>query len=154
MLRGCRKKCDYYLLKTRLGAVMIAVRRTGVPFSGTTVGFDGVHHLYVLHEMLWIFAWDALPEPHRLPCGFHCRFPCCFGHCNLYTKDRKIVHWWWLNHGSELEMGLDNEVATLEKQKKLLEKIPGMELNEEPKKLRQACFKSNYKKRRLITFHH
>lgn len=28
---------------------------------GTTVGFDGVHHLYVLHEMLWIFAWDALP---------------------------------------------------------------------------------------------
>ena len=52
------------------------------------------------------------------------------------------------------EMGLDNEVATLEKQKKLLEKIPGMELNEETKKLRQACFKSNYKKRRLITFHH
>ncbi|KAI5443926.1 hypothetical protein KIW84_012523 [Lathyrus oleraceus] len=28
---------------------------------GTTVGFDGVHHLYVLYEMLWIFAWDALP---------------------------------------------------------------------------------------------
>lgn len=52
------------------------------------------------------------------------------------------------------EMGLDNEVATLEKQKKLLEKIPGMELNEETKRLRQACFKSNYKKRRLITFHH
>ncbi|KAI5405542.1 protein RKD4 [Lathyrus oleraceus] len=52
------------------------------------------------------------------------------------------------------EMGLGNEVAKLEKQKKLLEKIPGMELNEETKKLRQACFKSNYKKRRLITFHH
>ncbi|CAK8567606.1 unnamed protein product [Lathyrus sativus] len=51
------------------------------------------------------------------------------------------------------EMGLDNEVAMLEKQRKLLENIPGLELNEETKKLRQACFKSNYQKRRLITSH-
>ncbi|CAI8598519.1 unnamed protein product [Vicia faba] len=51
------------------------------------------------------------------------------------------------------EMGLDDEVAKLEKQKKLLEKIPGMELNEETKKLRQVCFKNCYKKRRLLTYH-
>ncbi|KAK2444460.1 RWP-RK domain-containing protein [Trifolium repens] len=52
------------------------------------------------------------------------------------------------------EMGLENEVAKLEKQKKMLEKIPGMELNEEIKKLRQSCFKANYKKRRSSAFHH
>ncbi|XP_058781446.1 protein RKD4 [Vicia villosa] len=50
------------------------------------------------------------------------------------------------------EMGLDNEVARLEKQKKLFETIPGMELTEETKKLRQACFKNCYKKRRLLKF--
>jgi hypothetical protein len=51
-------------------------------------------------------------------------------------------------------MGLENEVAKLGKQKKMLEKIPGMELNEEIKKLRQSCFKANYKKRRSSAFHH
>jgi len=49
------------------------------------------------------------------------------------------------------EMGLVNEVAMLEKKKRMLEKLPDMELNEEIKKLRQACFKAKYKKRRLIT---
>jgi hypothetical protein len=29
-----------------------------------------------------------------------------------------------------------------------------MELNEEIKKLRQSCFKANYKKRRSSAFHH
>ncbi|GAU44054.1 hypothetical protein TSUD_399520 [Trifolium subterraneum] len=51
------------------------------------------------------------------------------------------------------EMGLENEVAKLEKHKKMLENIPGMELNEEIKKLRQSCFKANYKKRRTSSFH-
>jgi hypothetical protein len=48
------------------------------------------------------------------------------------------------------EMGLANEVAMMEKKKRMLEKLPEMELNEEIKKLRQACFKAKYKKRRLI----
>jgi len=39
----------------------------------------------------------------------------------------------------------------LEKQKKMLEKLPEMELNEEIKNLRQACFRAKYSKRRLIT---
>ncbi|KAH1112855.1 hypothetical protein GLYMA_04G234600v4 [Glycine max] len=48
------------------------------------------------------------------------------------------------------EMGLEDEVARVEKHKRLLEKLPGMELSEEAKKLRQACFKANYKKRRCM----
>ncbi|KAG5019216.1 Protein RKD4 [Glycine soja] len=48
------------------------------------------------------------------------------------------------------EMGLEDEVPRLERQKRLLEKLPGLELSEEAKKLRQACFKANYKKRRCM----
>lgn len=48
------------------------------------------------------------------------------------------------------KMGLADEVVKLEKHKKMLEKLPGIELNEEIKRLRQACFKANYKRRRLI----
>ncbi|CAL0305423.1 unnamed protein product [Lupinus luteus] len=45
------------------------------------------------------------------------------------------------------EMGLSNEVAMLEQHRKMLEKLPDLELSEETKKLRQTCFKANYKKR-------
>ncbi|OIV98021.1 hypothetical protein TanjilG_24859 [Lupinus angustifolius] len=45
------------------------------------------------------------------------------------------------------EMGLSNEVAMLEQHRKMLEKLPDLELTEETKKLRQTCFKANYKKR-------
>ncbi|KAL2339603.1 hypothetical protein Fmac_007543 [Flemingia macrophylla] len=48
------------------------------------------------------------------------------------------------------ELGLSNEIAKLEKHKRMLEKLPGMELSEETKKLRQACFKANYKRRRCL----
>ncbi|OIV96840.1 hypothetical protein TanjilG_08701 [Lupinus angustifolius] len=48
------------------------------------------------------------------------------------------------------EMGLSNEVALLEQHIKMLEQVPGMELTEETKKLRQACFKANFKKRRCL----
>ncbi|KAL9240549.1 hypothetical protein vseg_014754 [Gypsophila vaccaria] len=46
------------------------------------------------------------------------------------------------------EMGLMEVVQFLEEHKMKLHYIPGLELNEEIKKLRQACFKANYKKRR------
>ncbi|KAG9448216.1 hypothetical protein H6P81_014344 [Aristolochia fimbriata] len=42
------------------------------------------------------------------------------------------------------------EIERLEKYKKLMEKRPELQLTEETKKLRQACFKANYKKRRLM----
>ncbi|MED6211568.1 hypothetical protein PIB30_074986 [Stylosanthes scabra] len=48
------------------------------------------------------------------------------------------------------EMGLDNEVEMLEQETKMMEKIPGMELTKETKRLRQACFKANFKKRRFL----
>ncbi|KAK6926025.1 RWP-RK domain [Dillenia turbinata] len=50
------------------------------------------------------------------------------------------------------ELGLTQEVEMLEEHKRMLEKVPEMELTERTKKLRQACFKANYKKRRSRTF--
>ncbi|KAM6586537.1 hypothetical protein CsatA_009142 [Cannabis sativa] len=48
-------------------------------------------------------------------------------------------------------MGLsNNEIMMLEEQKRLVEEIPDMELTERAKKLRQACFKANYKSKRSL----
>jgi hypothetical protein len=38
----------------------------------------------------------------------------------------------------------------LEEHKRLLERLPDMELTERTKRLRQACFKANYMKRRSL----
>ncbi|KAK9724834.1 hypothetical protein RND81_05G101700 [Saponaria officinalis] len=46
------------------------------------------------------------------------------------------------------ELGLLEVVQILEEHKRKIHFVPGLELNEETKKLRQACFKANYKKRR------
>ncbi|KAJ7965329.1 putative RWP-RK domain-containing protein [Quillaja saponaria] len=51
------------------------------------------------------------------------------------------------------ELGLTNEVVMLEEHRRLLDKLPDMELTEKTKKLRQACFKANYKKRRSLAIH-
>lgn len=48
------------------------------------------------------------------------------------------------------ELGLSNEVAMLEEHKRWVERVPETELTERTKKLRQACFKANYKKRRSM----
>lgn len=51
------------------------------------------------------------------------------------------------------EKGLTNEAVMLEEHQRLLEKMPDMELNDSTKKLRQAIFKDNYKKRRCLEAH-
>ncbi|KAK4436213.1 protein RKD4 [Sesamum alatum] len=51
------------------------------------------------------------------------------------------------------ELGLTNEIEMLEEHKRMVEKIPEMELTDRTKKLRQACFKANYKKRRSLIHH-
>ncbi|CAI9775074.1 unnamed protein product [Fraxinus pennsylvanica] len=48
------------------------------------------------------------------------------------------------------ELGLTDEIEKLEEHKRMLEQLPEMELTERTKKLRQACFKANYKKRRSM----
>ncbi|XVF51017.1 hypothetical protein PTKIN_Ptkin04bG0149900 [Pterospermum kingtungense] len=48
------------------------------------------------------------------------------------------------------ELGLTNEITMLEEHQRMLEKLPDMELTETTKKLRQACFKASYKKRRSL----
>ncbi|XP_071723353.1 protein RKD1-like [Rutidosis leptorrhynchoides] len=41
-------------------------------------------------------------------------------------------------------------VELLEREKKFIEQVPDLQLNEEIKKLRQAHFKANYKKRKVM----
>nr|XP_027108618.1 protein RKD4-like [Coffea arabica] len=51
---------------------------------------------------------------------------------------------------SAKELGLTSEIEMLEEHKRMLKVLPEMELTERTKKLRQACFKANYKKRRAM----
>ncbi|XP_022968161.1 protein RKD4 [Cucurbita maxima] len=46
------------------------------------------------------------------------------------------------------EMGLTNEIKGLEEHKRLVEELPNMDLTHRTRRLRQACFKANYKKKR------
>ncbi|KAK1366446.1 RWP-RK domain-containing protein [Heracleum sosnowskyi] len=50
------------------------------------------------------------------------------------------------------EMGMSNkkEIEMLEEHKRMLERVPELELSESTKRLRQSCFKANYKKRRSL----
>ncbi|KAK7292205.1 hypothetical protein RIF29_07981 [Crotalaria pallida] len=52
--------------------------------------------------------------------------------------------------GHESEMKLRNAIKILEKEKKMLEEMPDMQLEDTTKRLRQACFKASYKKRKLM----
>ncbi|XLT55821.1 hypothetical protein HN873_048425 [Arachis hypogaea] len=47
-------------------------------------------------------------------------------------------------------MSLDNENGVLEQETKMLEQVTEMKLTQETKKLRQACFKVNYKRRKFL----
>jgi len=49
------------------------------------------------------------------------------------------------------ELGLADEVPMLEKHKRLLEEFPELELSAKVKKLRQTCFKANFKRRKFMS---
>ncbi|KAJ0975309.1 hypothetical protein J5N97_017274 [Dioscorea zingiberensis] len=48
------------------------------------------------------------------------------------------------------EAQLRSILEILERERKMMEKEPGIQMEENTKRLRQACFKANYKKRRLM----
>ncbi|XP_062029044.1 protein RKD2-like [Rosa rugosa] len=50
----------------------------------------------------------------------------------------------------ENEEKLRNAIELLEREKKLMEEAPDMQLEDNTKRLRQACFKANYKKRKIM----
>jgi hypothetical protein len=52
--------------------------------------------------------------------------------------------------GEESEEKLRIALEMLEMEKKMLEEIPDLQLEDNTKRLRQACFKANYKRRRLM----
>ncbi|XP_010555736.1 PREDICTED: protein RKD4 [Tarenaya hassleriana] len=54
-----------------------------------------------------------------------------------------------INNVKNLGMPVD-EVANLEEHKRLIEEEPDAELTDRTKRLRQACFKANYKRRRSL----
>ena len=49
-----------------------------------------------------------------------------------------------------MEQKWKDVIDSLEEEKKRMEEIPDMELEEKTKKLRQSCFKANHKKRKLM----
>ncbi|KAG9154744.1 hypothetical protein Leryth_014238 [Lithospermum erythrorhizon] len=49
------------------------------------------------------------------------------------------------------EQKLREAIEILEREKKLMEELPDMQLMEKTKRLRQACFKANYKKRKVMS---
>ena len=51
--------------------------------------------------------------------------------------------------GEESEMKLKEALEVLERERKMLEEMPDLQLKDKTKRLRQACFKANYKKRKL-----
>lgn len=51
----------------------------------------------------------------------------------------------------ENDSKLKNAIELLEREKKLVEEAPDVQLDDTTKRLRQACFKANYKKRKLRT---
>ncbi|KAM7480025.1 hypothetical protein LguiA_028238 [Lonicera macranthoides] len=64
-----------------------------------------------------------------------------------------------INNVQELVEGRDEEkvreaVEILEQEKKVMEDLPDMQLEDKTKRLRQACFKANYKKRKIISMNH
>ena len=52
--------------------------------------------------------------------------------------------------GEESEAKLKEAIEILEGERNLLEEIPDAQLEDNTKRLRQACFKANYKKRKLM----
>ncbi|XP_027338010.1 protein RKD1-like [Abrus precatorius] len=44
-----------------------------------------------------------------------------------------------------------NAIEILEKEKKMVEEMPDLQLEDNTRRLRQACFKANYKKRKLMS---
>ncbi|XP_010678556.3 protein RKD1 [Beta vulgaris subsp. vulgaris] len=52
--------------------------------------------------------------------------------------------------GDKNETKLREAIQILEQEKKLMEEMPDLQLETRTKRLRQACFKANYKKRKLI----
>ncbi|KAG4170891.1 hypothetical protein ERO13_A12G177800v2 [Gossypium hirsutum] len=55
-----------------------------------------------------------------------------------------------LEEGEERESKVREAIEVLERERKMLEEMPDMELEDKTKRLRQACFKANYKKRKLV----
>ncbi|XP_057514986.1 protein RKD2 [Actinidia eriantha] len=52
--------------------------------------------------------------------------------------------------GDGAEGKLKEALEILEQERKLMEEVPDLELEDKTKRLRQACFKANYKKRKLM----
>ncbi|PPS19935.1 hypothetical protein GOBAR_AA00649 [Gossypium barbadense] len=55
-----------------------------------------------------------------------------------------------LEEGEERESKVREAIEVLERERKMLEEMPDMDLEDKTKRLRQACFKANYKKRKLV----
>lgn len=53
--------------------------------------------------------------------------------------------------GAEESYKLREAVKILEKERELIEQVPDLQMDDTTKRLRQACFKANYKKRKIMS---
>jgi len=53
--------------------------------------------------------------------------------------------------GAENDEKIRSAIEMLEKEKRMVEEMPDLELEDKTRRLRQACFKANYKKRKLMS---
>ncbi|GAU38729.1 hypothetical protein TSUD_208400 [Trifolium subterraneum] len=70
--------------------------------------------------------------------------------CTDIEIKKEVVEEMGKKEGPLGDKELRNAIEMLEKEKKLVEEMPDMELEHRTKRLRQACFKANYKKRKLM----
>ncbi|KAL4566520.1 hypothetical protein LXL04_030636 [Taraxacum kok-saghyz] len=55
-----------------------------------------------------------------------------------------------MKSGTEVDEKLQEAIVRLENEKKKMEELPDLQLEDNTKRLRQACFKANYKKKKTI----
>ncbi|GMH21948.1 hypothetical protein Nepgr_023791 [Nepenthes gracilis] len=68
---------------------------------------------------------------------------------SIQTLIKNVQELGW-DEGEMNEAKAREAIEILEHEKKLMEEMPDLQLHDKTKRLRQACFKANYKKRKLI----
>nr|KYP47176.1 hypothetical protein KK1_031200 [Cajanus cajan] len=69
---------------------------------------------------------------------------------SLQTLIKKIQE---QGEGNENDEKIRAAIEVLEREKRMVEEMPDLQLDDNTRKLRQACFKAKYKKRKLTGMH-
>ncbi|KAE8717430.1 hypothetical protein F3Y22_tig00110045pilonHSYRG00041 [Hibiscus syriacus] len=151
-----------------LGGVAISwksSKQTCIAFSTIesefiALGLDGKEAEWLRSLLANILLWGRPTPPIYLLCDSQaviCVQWGLFVHCSNYThrgefasKQSILPTLQTEEEGEGSERKLREAMEVLGRERKMLEMMPDMELEDKTKRLRQACFKANYKKRKLM----